>query len=264
MTSPDQAHREQTTTRLIEAITQEHFILYGQPIVPVGSAQEAAGYVEVLVRYVEEEKRLLPPGGFFEVLESLNLMSVLDRWVLNRVIRSLVGQYDAQRNWNVPCYSVNLSVDTLYETEFCGAVGEYFRKYRLPPDKLRFEMDESEAQVHTVGLMELTSHLSPIGCRFTITSYTGELVPPASLQGLRVDSVKMEGKFIADAMPGDGARAKGKTIFSMCKDLGIRTIAEMVEHRETLDKLKQLGVDYAQGYAIARPAPLQTVISGFR
>lgn len=264
MNLSEQTEREQTTTRLIEAITQEHFILYGQPIIPVSAPKESAGYIEVLVRYVEEEKRLLPPGGFFEVLESLNLMSVLDRWVINRVVRSLVGQHDAQRDWNVPRYSVNLSVDTLYEAEFCRLVAEYFRKYRLPPDKVRFEIDESDAQVHAVELAKVTSNLSLIGCGFTLTSYTGDLVPPSSLQALRVDAVKMDGKALTDPNPAVSSRSKGRAIYSMCRNLGIRIIAEMVEDPQTLDKLKQIGVDYAQGYAIGRPAPLQTVINSLK
>jgi len=261
MTVSQQMAREETTGRLVEAITQDQFILYGQPIVPIGAAQESSGYIEVLVRYLEEERTLLPPGGFFEVLESLNLMSVLDRWVLSRVMRALVGQYNAQKNWNVPRYSVNLSVDSLYANEFCNLVREYFRKYHLPPDKLRFEIDESDAQVHAIELVRVTSILNPIGCGFTLTSYTGKLLPPASLPSLGMDAVKIDGKLIADGSLSAATPARGKAIHLMCKDLGIRIIAEMVEYQETLEMLNSLGVDYAQGYAVARPAPLQSLRS---
>jgi EAL domain-containing protein (putative c-di-GMP-specific phosphodiesterase class I) len=259
MTVSEQLAREETTGRLVEAITQDHFILYGQLIVPVGANQDPAGYIEVLVRYVEEERTFLPPGGFFEVLESLNLMSVLDRWVLSRVMRALVGQYNAQKNWNVPRYSVNLSVDSLYANEFCNLVREYFRKYHLPPDKLRFEIDEADAQVHAIELLRLTSNLTAIGCGFTLTSYTGNLVPPASVQSLGMDAVKIDGKLIADVDLNFATPARGKAIHHRCKDLGIRIIAERVEYQETLEMLNRLGVDYVQGYAVARPAPLQSL-----
>jgi EAL domain-containing protein (putative c-di-GMP-specific phosphodiesterase class I) len=260
MISPDEMGRQLTTERLVDAITENRFVLYGQLIVPLGARRESFGYIEVLIRYIEEETNLLAPGGFFEVLESLNLMPVLDRWVLNRVVHSMVEQHNAQSDWNVPRYSVNLSTDSLYVDEFPTLVGEYFGRYRLPPDKLGFELDESDAQAHTVALVKLTSKLRGIGCGFALTSYTGDLIPPASLPALGVDAVKMDGKIIAGANLEVAAPAGGKATHLVCKDLGIRTIAQMVEDQKTLEKLKQVGVDYAQGYAIARPAPLQSLI----
>jgi len=252
-------YREETTGQLVQAITQDHFVLYGQRIVPIGATRDSHGYIEVLIRYIEEEENLLPPGGFLEVLESLNLMSVLDRWVLNRVIRSLVGQHKVQRNWDVPRYSVNLSVDSLYVDEFGELVSQYFRKYHLPPDKLRFEVDESDASVHAEALKTLTSKLCPMGCGFTVTSYTGGALPPVSLPSLGVNTVKIEGTRITSAHPAGVPTLKGKAVHQICRELGIRVIAELVEHHETVEKLVKLGIDFAQGYALYRPVPLRTL-----
>ncbi|MDH5536149.1 MAG: EAL domain-containing protein [Betaproteobacteria bacterium] len=252
----ERTDREDTIPQLLRAINQENFILYGQLIVPISAPRESRGYIEVLVRYLEEEKNLLPPGGFFEVLESLNLMSMLDRWVLNRVVGSMVEQHEVHKEWSIPRYSVNLSVDSLYENEFLSLIHEYFRRFELPPGKLGLEIDESDAHTRLDELAKLTSSVNPLGCGFTITSYTGELIHPNLLRSLNVESVKMDGKAIAVISSDEAARVDASATYRACKNQGVRVIAEMVEQREVLKQLKALGVDYAQGYAICRPAPL--------
>jgi EAL domain-containing protein (putative c-di-GMP-specific phosphodiesterase class I) len=259
MKASEQRTKEGTARRLTDAITRDHFILYGQPIVSTGAARERPGYIEILVRYIEEERNLLPPGGFFEVLESLNLMSVLDFWVLNRVLRSLAGQCTVQENCNVPRYSVNLSVDSLYEAKFSAFIIEHFRANRLPRGKLWLEIAERDAKEHAVALENVISNLRPIGCGFALTSYSGDILPPASLQHLGVDTIKIDGQIIGDINRNVAASARVKAIHLMCKKLRIQTVGEMVEYPEILEKLKKLGIDYAQGYAVAPPAPLRTM-----
>lgn len=259
MSLSEKIDRGYTVPRLLEALAHDHFILYGQVIMPVAAPPEPAGYVEVLVRYIEEEQTHLPPGGFFDVLEGLNLMSMLDRWVLNRVVRSMVERHQAQNDWSVPCYSINLSVDSLYENEFPNLVREYFRKYGLPRGRLRFEVDEPDAHVHRDEFAKLMASLVPVGCGFTVSSYSGESLPPEALQALGVNAVKMEGARLMDAAPGAAASNAGEPLHLRCKSRGIRVIADFIEEREALDRLKGLRVDYVQGYAICRPAPLQSL-----
>lgn len=255
----NQAIRRQTTSQLIDAITRDQFMLYGQPIVAVGHTRGPSSYVEILIRYEEEEKKSLPPGGFIDVLENLNLMSMLDRWVINRVVRSLADHHASQKAVDVPRYSVNLSVDSLYETEFCALMREHFHGNRLPRGKLWLEIDESDAQVHAVELAKLTSNLRPLGCHFALTSYTGDCLTPPTIKDLGVDAVKIDGQLISEIHRNVRACAKVRAIHGMCKKLGIRTIAEMVERPETLQKLEKLGIDYAQGAAIGAPVPLRSL-----
>lgn len=262
MKATEQRAKQGTATRLTDAITRDHFILYGQPIVSTGPTRERSGYVEILVRYLEEERNLLPPGGFFEILESLNLMSVLDCWVLNRVLRSLAGQCTAQENCDVPRYSVDLSIDSLYEGKFCAFVAERFRANRLPSGKLWLEIAERDAKEHAIALENLISILRPVGCSFALTAYTGDFLPPASLHALGVDTIKIDGQIIGEINRNVAASARVKAIHLMCKKLGIQTVGEMVDYPETLEKLTKLGIDYVQGYAIAPPAPLQSLRYG--
>lgn len=255
----EQTIRQQAAGRLLEAMTLDRFMLYGQRIAAVGPTRESSDYMEILIRHEEEERKSPPPGGFINVLEGLNLMSLLDRWVINQVVRSLARQHAAQKNRGVPCYSISVSVDTLYENDFCALMREHFHKNQLPPGKLWFEIGEGDAQEHVVVLAKLTSSLRPIGCRLALTSYTGDRFAPASLEVLGVDAVRIEGRLIAGIHNNIEACAKVKAIQGACNKFGIRTIAEMVERPETLETLEKLGVDYAQGSAVGVPVPLRSL-----
>lgn len=260
MKQSDQVVKEQTQTRLVDAITQDQFVLYGQPIVALGASGDGSAYVEVLIRYLEEEKNCLPPGGFVDVLESLKLMGVLDRWVIGRIVRSIVGHHAAYKNWNVPRYSINVSVDSLLDPGFAKLVRDYFRKNDLPASKIWLEITEVDAEEHSEAVRNLTATIVPAGCGLTITSYKGRLLPPASLRRLGADSVKIDSQGVCDF---DLNYTVGHTqaVQLACVREKITTIAEMVEGPEVLEAVKQLGFDYAQGYTLGVPAPLPSLSS---
>ena len=245
-----------TADKLIEALKRDQFVLYCQPIKPIGSVTDEAGYQEILIRFLEEEEKLLPPGGFFPILESYNLMSMLDRWVVNRVLKWLLAKHKAQKNWNTPRYSINLSNDSISHAEFSKFVKEQLQTSKVPPGKLSFEIPEADAEVHAIALEQLIVELKPLGCSFTLTSYSGEFVPVELLQALGINFVKIDSHIVRNIHRDDVSSARANSINLTCQAIGIRTIGEFVELPETLEKLKELGVDYAQGYGIARPAPL--------
>lgn len=264
MTLIEQRAKQQTTTRLVDAIKHEHFVLYGQPIVPVSRQRQLAPNVEVFVRYTEEEQKSLPPGGFFEILANLSLTFVLDRWVLSQVVRAMVNQKAAQGDWNSLRFSLNLSVESLHEADFCAHVRQYFAKFQIPAGKLSFEITEHDAQGNTVELKKMVSDLRSIGCGFIITSYTGDLLTPVELKSIGIDAVKIDGQLIGQIEHNAQARSRSKAIHMMCNRLGITTIAERIECPEVLGKLGEIGVDYAQGSAIAALAPLQDVLTALK
>lgn len=246
-----------TADKLIAALNQDRFVLYGQLIKPMGPAADDAGYQEILIRYIEEEEKLLPPGGFFPILESYNLMSMLDRWVVNRVIRWLLAKFKARKDWNAPRCSINLSNDSISDAGFSKFVKDQLQTSKVPPGTLSFEVPEADAEVHAIALEQLIADLRPLGCGFTLTGYSGEFVPAELLQALGIHFVKIDSRIVRNIHQHDGSLATAGTIHRTCQTLGIRTIAEFVEQPETVQKLKELGVDYVQGYGIAKPAPLE-------
>jgi EAL domain-containing protein (putative c-di-GMP-specific phosphodiesterase class I) len=216
--------------------------------------------VEVLIRYLEEEKNCLPPGGFFDVLESLKLIGVLDRWVIGRIVRSLVGHHEAHKNWNVPRYSINLSVDSLLDPGFCKQVADTLRKSGLPPGKLKFEIGEADAEANLEAVGRLSAAVSPFGCGLTLTAYKGRLLPPGSLRRIGVDSVKINSDGVCDC-DLNYTVGHAQAIQLACAREKVKTIAEMVEGTEVLEAVRQLGFDYAQGYAVGAPVPLHALDS---
>lgn len=248
--------RQSTANRLIAALDKDRFVLYRQLIKPIGSVADGSDFQEILIRFLEEEEKLLYPGSFFPILESYNLMSILDRWVVNRVIKWLLAKREARGNWNAPRCGINLSIDSISDADFPGFIKERLQTSMAPPGKLSFEVCEADAGAHAMALKRLIAELKPLGCGFALTGYNGEVVAAELLQALGIDFVKIDSHIVANGHPDGMSFAGEKSIRLACQATGIRTIGEFVERPETLEKLKELGVDYAQGYGIARPEPL--------
>lgn len=249
--------QQSTKEKFIAALNQDGFILYCQAIKPISPGADRSGFQEILIRYREEEEKLLPPGGFFPILESCDLMTTLDRWVVNRVIKWLLAKGEAGKDPNLPKCSINLSSDSVADARFVKFVKRQFELSQVTRDRIAFEIPEEDASEHAVELGKIIEELGSLGCTFVISGYTGQFVAADMLQALMVNFVKIDSRIVRDLHQHDGSYVTADAIHRTCQDLGIHTIAEFVERPETVRKLKQLGVDYAQGYGIARPAPLE-------
>jgi EAL domain-containing protein (putative c-di-GMP-specific phosphodiesterase class I) len=252
----NETDQQGTANKLIEALKQDRFIVYCQSIKAIDSVKDEGGFQEILVRFVEEEEKLLHPGGFFPVLESFKLMATLDRWVVNRVLRWSLAKNKAQKNWNIPRSSINLSIDSIVNSGFSEFVRQQLQASRLPSGKLSFEVPEPDAEACAIELEQLIAELKPLGCSFTITGYNGESISAEMLQALGVSFVKIDGRLVNKLHRDDTSVSRVSDIHRSCQTIGIRTIGELVELPETLQKLKELGVNYAQGYGISKPGPL--------
>jgi EAL domain-containing protein (putative c-di-GMP-specific phosphodiesterase class I) len=239
------------------ALKAGEFVLYSQTIKPVGSGAGKPLYQEILVRYAEEEDKLLPPGGFFPTLERLKLMPMLDRWVIHRVIRWCAETRKATKEWPAAQCTINLSLDSIRDKEFPEFVAGQLKKSHVPGDRLLFEITEHDADELALDLDRIVLALRPAGCGFVITGYGGEIVSAEMLQALGVNLVKIDGRIVRRLHNHEDSFSVAKTIHDACKEIGIRTIAELVELRETVQKLREVGIDYAQGYGVAQPAQLK-------
>ena len=246
--------KDDTAERLIEALNQDGFVLYFQQITPLRAGKEP--YQEILVRFKEEEEKLLPPGTFIPILESYRLMHILDRWVVNRVIKWIHAKRKRNPLWSAPCSSINLSNDSLANVEFPDFVKTQLEKGKISGRKFAFEIAEEDAATHAEDLARFTAALLPLGCRFTITSYNGNLLPVDKLKSCGIDGIKMDIEIVASLHANEASLSQARAIQSCCEAQGLCTLGEFVERPETLEKLKELGVHYAQGYGIAMPEPL--------
>jgi EAL domain-containing protein (putative c-di-GMP-specific phosphodiesterase class I) len=152
--------------------------------------------------------------------------------------------------------SVNLSGASLKSTSFPGAMREELDQSGVPPRTLCFELNERDVIENPAGAQRFIAELKPLGCRFTLDGFGSVKVSFSHLNDLAVDFVKIDGIIIDGIHQGPLGHATAKAIHLVCCEVGIRTIAEFVETKKTLDKLREIGVDYVQGFGIARPAPI--------
>jgi EAL domain-containing protein (putative c-di-GMP-specific phosphodiesterase class I) len=247
--------RQDTADKLIEALEQDRFVLYFQEIKPLQRTREPA-FREILIRFLDEEEMLQPPGSFIPVLESYSLMYTLDRWVISRVLSWLKqGAAKGGKDFPVRC-SINLSAETIRNHQFPGFLTEQLDLFKVAPSSVCFEVVEADVAPHLKTIGNAVKRLKKAGCGFVLTGYNGDRISHDVVHKLAVDIVKIDGNIVRTMHTSENDLITVDAINRMCHAYGIRTVAELVEQAETIDKLKQLGVDYAQGFAVAKPEVL--------
>jgi len=243
--------------RLRQALERDELQLYCQPILglrPPGGFTMA----EVLVRLREEEALLLPPGDFLPVFEHHGMMPELDRWVVRHVVQWLAGA----RPGALRSFSVNLSVQTLGEAEFPAFVGAELRRAKVAPAALVFEIEEASVLARAGSAGQCAAGLKAEGCRVAIDGFGQRSVSFAPLKSLRVDFVKVDGSIVRSLLRSSIAEQKLKAVVRVGEAIGLGVIAECVEEADVLARLRALGVGFAQGFGIARPAPIAQRLPG--
>lgn len=237
--------------RLRQALDRDELQLYCQPIL---SLRPPGGFAlaEVLIRLREEETLMLPPGDFLPVFEHFGMMPELDRWVVRHVLRWLAGA----RPGGLRSFSINLSVQTIGDPEFPGFVSAELRGTNVPPAALTFEIEESSVLARTGSAAEFAAAVKAAGCKVAIDGFGQRSVSFAPLKSLRVDYVKVDGSIVRKLLRSGVAEQKLKAIVRVGEAIGVGVIAECVEDADILARLKLLNVGYAQGFGIARPAPI--------
>lgn len=236
------------TERLLSALKQDEFVLYTQRIVPLAPQADDPGFMEIFVRFSEEDTRLLPPGSFFPVLEEFGMLPYLDRWVVNRLARWVRSARKLLPDWDTPRHNVNLSQETLVDPEFPSYVLQYIEKSHLAGKELGFEIPCAGALAGPEGLKRLLSLLRPHGCTLTLSGYEGSADGLTLLKAIRPDFVKINTGSIDPVKIAEINRA--------CHALNARTIAEYVENEKVMEHLRSIKVDYAQGFAVSPVEPL--------
>jgi EAL domain-containing protein (putative c-di-GMP-specific phosphodiesterase class I) len=247
---------EDPRERLARALAGDEFLLYAQKILPLKSGAADPVLFEVLLRLREEEDNLLPPGGFIPIAERYGMMPDLDRWVMRSLMAWSTARARAQPAWRMPLFCVNLSEPVLGNADFARFVRSELQSRNFSGRQVTFEILEQDAINHHADVVRLMAALKPAGCRFTIDGFGSTKVSFSYLKGLQLDFIKIDGSIILNLLRDAGELAKTRAINTVCHKLGICTIAETVETREALTKLREIGVDYVQGFGIARPGPI--------
>lgn len=235
--------------RLDRALAESHFALLRQPIVRLAPEAGEAAFYEILLRLEEDEGNLLPPGSFFPVAERFGMMERVDRWVVREVVarcrESGAGPGAARAR-----YAVNLSQASVRSADFARFVQDQLVEQYVDGGALCFEIAEHDfSQCHD-DAARLIGELKPLGCRFTADAFGSVKGSFATLKGLAFDYVKVDGVLVLNLLRHTSARIKVSAIAEVCRKAGMRSIAEFVEDEAALAALREIGVDYAQGFGV--------------
>ncbi len=236
------------------ALEESRFLLYRQSFVPIGTGDDQRHGYELLVRMQDENGEIAAPGAFLPAAERYNLSTNLDRWV----IRTAFDWFKAHRQQleHVLVCSINLSGSSLSDKEFLEFVMRQFADSQLPPEKICFEITETAAIATLTHAMRFIGALKGLGCRFALDDFGSGLSSFAYLKNLSVDYLKIDGMFVKDIVDDPVSLAMVKSINDLGHVMGKQTIAEFVENDDILEKLREIGVDFAQGYGIDMPRPI--------
>lgn len=235
-------------------IEQNRFQLFGQLIVPI--AHDRGGlHFETLIRYRDDQGQIIPPGAFLPAAERYNMASPLDRWVISRLFEYLSTTPDLLQRLEM-C-SVNLSGLSLSDQAMLDFIDEQFRKWQIPTHKICFEITETAAISNLSYARQFIETLRTKGCSFSLDDFGSGLSSFAYLKNLPVDYLKIDGLFVKDILEDRVDLTMVKAINDVAHVMGKETIAEFVENQHIFDLLQTLGVNYAQGYGIAKPVPLR-------
>jgi EAL domain-containing protein (putative c-di-GMP-specific phosphodiesterase class I) len=195
------------------------------------------------------------PGKFLPAAERYNLVLALDRWVIARSF----AWYAASRQDQV--MSINLSGSSLADDSILGFVKDALARHSVPPSSVCFEITETAAIANLDCAIRFINELRQLGCLFALDDFGSGLSSFSYLRNLPVNYLKIDGSFIRGLDTDPVNAAMVNAIVQLGKVMGIETIAEFVENETILQLLTEIGVDYAQGYGIARPRPLDAAVT---
>ena len=244
-------------SRISSAVEEERLELFFQPIIGIGKENSRSqGHYELLLRMRDESGELVSPDQFIPAAERYNLMSTLDRWVIREALSELADRSsDGDARYTI---AINLSGTSLSEDRFLEDVIKELEKQQLPNGAICFEITETAAISNLSRVIHFMQTLKKLGCKFSLDDFGSGLSSFTYLKNLPVDYLKIDGHFIRNVVDDSVDESMVKAISEVGHAMGIETIAERVETKQVLEKLGTLGIEFAQGYYIARPASVQS------
>lgn len=225
-----------------------------QMVMPLGSGAFSQTYYEILLGIESETGVAIHPAHFIPTIERLQRAHEVDIWVIREVfdwIRSHPQSFAAMGG-----FAINLSATSLSSPEVMIFLKDALLNCEFPTDKITFEITETAAINGYGAAQDFIREIRRYGCKFALDDFGSGFASYAHLKNLRTDSLKIDGSFVKDMLNNPGDYAMVKSMNDIGHSLGLRTVAEYVESPMILDALREIGVDYAQGYAVHKPCLL--------
>lgn len=241
-------------SRINHALEENRFQLYFQEIMPLkGHKSSFIMHGEILLRMVDKEGDVVSPSNFLPAAERYNMITLIDEWVLEKSIQWLVTRKEKV------LISVNLSGMSLSNRDFLNFAVTKIKHYKVNPELLCFEITETAAINNLSTAIHFMNVLKKLGCSFALDDFGSGLSSFSYLNSLPVDYLKIDGTFVMDIDKDPMHYAMVKSINEVGQVMGIKTIAEFAASEGIIRCLRDVGVDNAQGYAVARPVPLASL-----
>ena len=243
--------------RLRDAIDKDLFSLYAQSITPL-KGNDSRKCFEILLRLTDRENKVVLPGAFMDIAERNFLMSDIDTWVVNNLFDTLT-KCD-RHTWKNFRFSINLSGSSLNNESFLQFLKRRLTECSFPPELFCFEITESVAVSDINRVITFMHSLKKVGCSFALDDFGKGVSSLSYLQNLPVDYLKIDGSFIKKLEVNPTSKVMVEAIDRMAKGIGLKTVAEFVENEQILNSVRDLNVDYAQGFHLSRPEALLKAI----
>lgn len=242
-------------SRLNQALVDNSFVLYGQQIMPIHNASGLHPRVEVLLRLKGEGDEIFPPGAFLPAAERYGLSSTLDRWVVKESLQWLRERKTA--GLALHRLNINLSGAAYGDLHFMDFLIEHLQALQdIDLSGVCFEVTETDAISNLQTATDFMMEIRKLGCQFALDDFGSGMSSFGYLRSLPIDFIKIDGVFVRDIAQDAVHRAMVKSIRDVGAVMGKQIIAEFVEDEATLEILRSMQIDYAQGYGIGRPKAL--------
>ena len=245
----ERAKRErlQCSELIYSALAQDRFVLYGQPIIRLATMQTTSVELLVRMRTVRDGDELVGPGEFLPAAERFDLISVIDDWVIDRAIDLAADGHSV---------TVNVSAKTISDPQQVERIAQTVLATPGAARNLVFEITETAVADNVAAAGNFAERVRELGCTIALDDFGVGHGTFTYLRHLPVNYLKIDMQFVRDLLSDDADRQVVEAIIGVAKQFQLETIAEGVEDQATLEQLRDMGVDYAQGYWIGRPAPL--------
>jgi diguanylate cyclase (GGDEF)-like protein len=241
------------THRIHDALENDRFVLYGQEIISVFGV--TPGYHEVLIRMIGDDGKIIPPMAFLTAAERYNLISDIDLWVIRNTL-----DFFSQLDESYHKISINLSGQTLGNSRAMSRIIQYIDESKVSPERICFEITETAMISNLNSAKRFVSTLRGFGCKMALDDFGSGLSSFSYLKNLPVNYLKIDGDFVRNMDSDEINAAMVESIIQVGHKMGLEIIAEYVENDAILEKLKTMGANYAQGYGIAKPKPLEDIV----
>lgn len=243
-------------TRIPAALSEGRMRLYAQPIVGLQGDPGEVTHFEILVRMLDESGEIVAPNAFLPAAERYGLISDIDRWVVENTL-SFYRRHQLETAARPVVLSINLSGASLGDQAFQAFALDCVKKYAIPRGRLCFEITETAAITHLINAIDFISELKGAGCDFALDDFGTGLSSFSYLKSLPVDYLKIDGSFIREMKDDAMDYIIVESINNLAHTLRLETIAEFVEDTTTADLLRDMGIDYGQGYCFSKPHPIE-------